>query len=173
MAEEGELPEDPATQERLMELLDSHGLQYSLTEHQAVRTSEEAAAVRGVSLDSGAKAMLVKAKGKGPSKGEAYFLAVMSASRKLSWKMLKKELGVRDVRLATPEEVWELSGCRPGAVPPFGSLFAGTTTVCDASLQEQGDTMNFNCGLRTRSVRMTVRDYLSVEQPMMKRFCEG
>lgn len=59
-----------------------------------------------------------------------------------------------------------MTGCLPGAVPPFGSSF-NVPTIVDESLKKQGDTINFNCGLRTHSFRMKVEDYLSVEQPKL------
>ena len=88
-----------------------------------------------------------------------FTLAVMSASKKFSWKLVKKVLKIKNMRFATPEEVFEITGCRPGAVPPFGSVF-GVQTIVDESLKLQGDTINFNCGLRTHSMRLKVNDYL-------------
>ena len=63
------------------------------------------------------------------------------------------------------------TGCVNGAVPPFGSLF-GAHTYLDKSLIEQGDTMNFNAGLRTHSINMKVEDYLNVENPRQGNFVE-
>jgi Ala-tRNA(Pro) deacylase len=80
--------------------------------------------VRGVSLDSGAKAMLLRDNSsKSVETSILFTLAVMSASKKFSWKLVKKVLKVKNMRFATPEEVYEITGCLPGAVPPFGSIF--------------------------------------------------
>ena len=57
----------------------------------------------------------------------------------------------------------------PGAVPPFGSLW-GLRTYMDLSLQRQGEGMNFNSGLRTASVGMSVPDYVTAEQPIVCEF---
>ena len=56
-----------------------------------------------------------------------------------------KVLGVprKKLRMATPKDVHEATGCVTGAVPPFGSVFSIPTFV-DNSLQEQGSTINFN-----------------------------
>ena len=35
----------------------------------------------------------------------------------------------------------------------------------DESLQKQGETINFNCGLRTHSMRLKVSDYIEIEKP--------
>lgn len=80
--------------------------------------------MRGVSLNSGAKAMLLRDNSsKSVETSILFTLAVMSASKKFSWKLVKKVLKVKNMRFATPEEVYEITGCLPGAVPPFGSVF--------------------------------------------------
>ena len=80
--------------------------------------------MRGLSLDSGAKAMLLRDNSsKSVETSILFTLAVMSASKKFSWKLVKKVLKVKNMRFATPEEVYQITGCLPGAVPPFGSIF--------------------------------------------------
>lgn len=66
-------------------------------------TSEEAATVRGVSLASGAKAMLIKDSGKTLTlEGVPYYLAVMSASTRFSSKQFKKIINCKNIRFASP-----------------------------------------------------------------------
>ena len=114
-------------------------------------TCEEASEVRGVSLDSGAKAMLLKDTGKKlATEGVSYYLAVLSASKRFSSKQFKKIISCKSVRFATPEEVFTTTGCLPGAVPPFGKLF-GVPVWVDRSLGKN-ESINFNCGLRTHSL---------------------
>lgn len=152
--------EDSYTFDRVIELLS--GTDIRITEHEAVRTSEEAAMVRGVSLDSGAKAMLL-------NDGVKLVLAVMSASRKLDSKMFKKLIGSKNLRFASEAEVLTTTRCIPGAVPPFGRLFA-VQTYMDNSLSRQGEFINFNAGLRTKSVSMKLEDYVRIENPILADF---
>lgn len=119
-----------------------------------------------MSLASGAKAMLLKDNTKNISDDKLFYLAVMSASKKFSWKLVKKILKIKNMRFATPEEVFTVTRCLPGAVPPFGSVF-NVPTLVDESLKTQGDTINFNCGLRTHSMRLKTEDYIKVEQPKL------
>jgi Ala-tRNA(Pro) deacylase len=93
---------------------------------------------------------------------DAYALAVLSAARKLDWKALRGVLGYKKAALADEGEVARVTGCVPGAVPPFGCLWPGVRTLVDESLMAQGDSINFNAGLRTASLRMSVDDYLRV-----------
>lgn len=104
--------------------------------------------------------------------GASMFLAVMSAARKLDSKVLKKIRGVKNLRFANEEEVARVTKCLPGAVPPFGRVFS-IETIMDESLRLQGDTINFNCGLRTRSICMSVSDYISVENPQISSFTKA
>ena len=82
--------------------------------------------------------------------------------------MKKLLLKGKSARMATEEEVWRVARCRPGGVPPFGILFdgpGGVRTFMDHSLAEQGDVCNFNCGLKTRSMQVSVSDYIAAEAP--------
>lgn len=99
-------------------------------------------------------------------KNGQFVLLVMSASKKLSWKLGKKLLDTKALDLASEQQVYELTKCLPGAVPPFGSIF-GIQSYLDDSLIAQGDVMNFNAGLRTHSISMLVKDYLALEKPIV------
>jgi Ala-tRNA(Pro) deacylase len=136
--------------------LQSSGVPYQVLRHAPVFTSEEAAAVRGVSLSSGAKALVVKA-------ADAFVMLVVPADRKLDSKKAKALLGVKNLRFATREEVEQLTGLQPGSIPPFGSLF-GLSTYCDPALG-LNETINFNAGDHTISVAMSYADYARVEKP--------
>eukprot|EP00325_Prymnesiales_sp_UTEX-LB-985_P015238 CAMPEP_0174760138 /NCGR_PEP_ID=MMETSP1094-20130205/108620_1 /TAXON_ID=156173 /ORGANISM="Chrysochromulina brevifilum, Strain UTEX LB 985" /LENGTH=199 /DNA_ID=CAMNT_0015966079 /DNA_START=166 /DNA_END=765 /DNA_ORIENTATION=+ len=97
--------EDPATNAKLLAMLGSQlgepNGRWGTSTHEAVRTSEEAAQVRGASLASGAKAMLLATK---PS--DEFVLAVISASEKMDSKAFKKAGGFKSTKFATEEEVW-------------------------------------------------------------------
>ena len=51
--------ENPATFDKVVEMLTSNHIDYTLTTHEPTRTSQESADVRGATLASGAKAMLI------------------------------------------------------------------------------------------------------------------
>jgi Ala-tRNA(Pro) deacylase len=149
--------------ERLCARLDQAGVAYEVSRHAPVRTSEEAAAVRGTPLSSGAKALLCKA-------GEDYALFVMPADRRLDGAVARRALGAKRLRFASAEEVATVTALAPGAIPPFGSLF-GLSTWCDERLAEE-PRINFNAGDRAISLGMNVADYLAVERPTLGRFTQ-
>jgi Ala-tRNA(Pro) deacylase len=149
---------------RLTALLDEGHTPYAVTHHAPVRTSEEAAKVRGTPLSSGAKALVCKA-------DERFVLFVMPADRRLDSAAVRRTLGIRSLRFATPEEVAQLTGLSPGAIPPFGVLFA-MPTYCDQGLAGV-PMINFNAGDRAISIAMTFADYVAVERPTLGTFARA
>jgi Ala-tRNA(Pro) deacylase len=144
--------------ERLQARLEEMGVPYNVSHHAPVYTSEEAAAIRGVPLASGAKALVVKA-------GERFRLLVVPADRKLDSRKARTTLAVKALRFATAEEVEQLTGLRPGSIPPFGSLFH-LPTCCDPALADN-PSINFNAGDHAISISLRYTDYLAVEQPQV------
>lgn len=149
--------------ERIEHLLQSRDVEFGVTRHEPVYTSEEAAAVRGVALSSGAKALICKG-------AEGFVMFVIPADRKLASKRIRRDYGWRKFRFAERDEVLQLTGLAPGSIPPFGSLFE-LRTFCDERLGENA-TINFNAGDHEISVSMTYADYVKTEQPELGTFAE-
>ena len=134
---------------KVLEHLDSLGIAYEKLEHEPVTTSEAAAGARASRLEEGAKALVVKAK-------DEYYHLIISAAARLDNKKLRHIIGSRKLRFANEDEVFDLTGCRPGAVPPFGNLFGLPVYMDNLLLAE--DTVYFNCGSHTVSLRMARQD---------------
>jgi Ala-tRNA(Pro) deacylase len=150
--------------DRLIALLEQHNVPFERMEHEAVYTSEEAARVRRTTLSSGAKALICKS-------DERYLMFVVPADRKLDSRAVRRSLGARQLRFATAEEVLQLTGLRPGSIPPFGSLF-NFRTYCDEQLAVE-PRINFNAGDHCVSLSLAFSDYRTVEQPVMGQFAES
>lgn len=148
----------PPVFHRLVSRLSEAGVSFTHTHHRPAYTSAEAAEVRGAPLHSGAKALIVKS-------DAGFVMAVLPADLSLDGKALRKYLGSKGLRFATPEEVMELTTLTPGSIPPFGSLF-GLRTVCDDRLQEN-EFINFNAGSHTDSLQLRTADFLAFERPVL------
>jgi Ala-tRNA(Pro) deacylase len=149
--------------QRVESMLREQSVAFDVLRHPPVRTSQQAAAVRGTPLSSGAKALLCKGE-------DQFVMFVVPADRKLASKSIRRARGWRKLRFATAEEVQALTGLQPGSIPPFGSLF-GLPTLCDQRLGENR-TINFNAGDRSISVSMAYADYVKVEKPELGVFAE-
>jgi len=144
--------------DRISTWLQQQGVPFTVLRHEPVYTSEQAAAVRGTPLSSGAKALVVKA-------GERFILLVLPADRKLDSRKARDGLGVKALRFASREEVEQLTGLQPGSIPPFGSLFS-LPTYCDPALADN-PSINFNAGDHAISVQMTYEDFARAERPAL------
>ena len=142
--------------DKILELVKDVGHKHFV--HEPVRTSEEAAQVRGVNLSSGAKALVLTGKKTGQN-----ILCVIPASKKIDFKILKNVLGEDFTFAENPEN---LIGCVPGSVPPFGSVL-GLKTFADVELEGE---LNFNVGLLTESVTLSKENYLKLENPVVGKW---
>jgi Ala-tRNA(Pro) deacylase len=147
--------------ERLARWLTDAGVAFEILEHAPVRTSEEAARVRGTPLEDGAKALVVRAE-------ERYVHVVLPAHRRADNAALRAILGTRKLRFATPEELAGLTGCAPGAVPPFGNLF-GLPVLVDEELAGR-ERIAFNAGSTTVSITMRAGDFVRLSAATVCRF---
>lgn len=147
--------------ERLLSLLRDHDVSFSFKEHAPVKTSQEAAAVRGTPLHEGAKALVFAA-------DEAMVLAVVPAHRRVGTRAFKRAFGIKNLRIVNPDELRELTGLPVGAVPPFGSVIDLPTYVDRGLLANE--RISFNAGSRTASIVMACQDYIDVEQPTLADF---
>ena len=144
--------------EAITSLLKTNSVKYKELEHDPIYTTEDAAKVPGLFLESGAKSMLLKAKDK-------FVLVVMSGDKKLDSKKLKKVLGIKDLRFASPAEVKDKMGCIVGACYPFGSI-ANLETLLDKSLLDQSE-ISINPGLHHKSILLNIEDFVMVEKPQI------
>jgi prolyl-tRNA editing enzyme YbaK/EbsC (Cys-tRNA(Pro) deacylase) len=147
--------------EKIIALLDSQHVAYRLTEHEPVRTSEEAARVRGTPLKTGAKAMIARHK-------DSYYLFVLPANKHIDWRRVRAILNVRDIRLATAEEAEQVAHVQMGSVPPFGNILE-LPTYFDRGLFEN-DVVNFNPGSTTHSISMKSADLKALVSPTVESF---
>ena len=88
---------------------------------------------------------------------------------------MRQALGIRALRFAIPDELRELTGLTPGAVPHFGNFF-DWPTHCDARLAEN-ERINFNAGDHSISVSLActhwalaTRHYAASEPPPPSAF---
>jgi Cys-tRNA(Pro) deacylase len=153
--------------EKIKQMLDEKGVWHETFEHEAVRTSEEAAKIRpGYSLKQGAKALIVRVK----KTGEKFFvMLVLPGDERFSTEKVKRVFGAKDIRFATEDEVLKITGgIKPGGVPPFGNLF-GLKVYVDSSLMNN-EKIVFNAGDQRFSIAMKAEDYLKLSNAEITKF---
>jgi Ala-tRNA(Pro) deacylase len=151
--------------ETIRGLLSGAGIEFKEIEHAPTHTSEESARVRGESLSVGAKALVVKT-------DDVFRLFVLPADRQFDTKRVKQQLGVRNVRFATREELLELTGLVPGAVPPFGKPVLPLELYSDVGIGSTANKVAFNAGALTVSIVMAASDWKAVARPVEFAFAK-
>jgi Ala-tRNA(Pro) deacylase len=149
---------------KVRKLLTESGIPFKEIEHLATHTSEESALARGEELGVGAKALLLKT-------DEVFRLFILPADRKLDSSAIKRELKVKKIRFATPEELQELTGLVPGSVPPFGPPILPFDLFADTAVGVTYGRVAFNAGSLTNSIIMSAADWEKVARP--RRFAFG
>jgi len=145
--------------QKIIALLDGQHIQYQLFEHEPVRTSEEAARMRGSNIKQGAKSLIFKA-------DKRSVLLVVGGEKRVSSKKARAVLDCKDLVLATPEEVFMMTGVEVGGVPPLGTVM-GLPTYLDQSFFVDNQHMEFNAGDKTKSIAMRVEDYVRIIKPVI------
>lgn len=138
--------------EKIKQFLSSEGIEANYSDHESVRTSLEAAKLRGFALKEGVKSLLFTA-GK-----DQWAIVALPADKRVDKRKVAAEMGWRPsmVRLASQEDVLEKTGCEVGGVPPFGHK-QKLPILCDIKIFEN-EVNDFNIGLRTRSLSMKTSD---------------
>ncbi|MBK8944891.1 MAG: YbaK/EbsC family protein [Ignavibacteriae bacterium] len=142
--------------------LDENEIKYISIKHSKAYTAQEIAAVAHIEGRRLAKTVVIKINGK-------LAFAVLPASYKIDFEMLKHSIGNENVRLANEQEFKDkCPGCEVGAMPPFGNLFNCETYVA-ASLVEDEDIL-FNAGNHTELIKMKYSDFEELVKPEILRF---
>ena len=145
--------------------LEEREVPYRLVQHAETRTSEESAKARGEPLEVGGKAILMKT-------DDAYRLFVLSAHLKVESAKIKRQLGVKNTRFATAEELLNLTGLIPGSVPPFGRPILPFELYVDESVLAN-ERIAFNAGSLTDSIIMSTEDYQLVADATLCDFSKS
>ena len=66
-----------------------------------------------------------------------FIMVLVAGTSQVSWKKLRTHLGQRRLTLATPEEVFQVTGYRIGAVSPFGLPDGIRVRIDQSALREQ------------------------------------
>jgi Ala-tRNA(Pro) deacylase len=151
------------TLEKIRTHLKTAGVDFREVHHEPTRTSEESAKARGEDLNVGAKALLLRTNG-------TFRLFVLPADRKLDSTAIRRQLGVRKTRFATADELHQLVGLVPGAVPPFGDPILPFEIYADDSIGTETDRVAFNAGSLTHSIIMTAADWMAIARPTRFKF---
>jgi prolyl-tRNA editing enzyme YbaK/EbsC (Cys-tRNA(Pro) deacylase) len=87
---------------------------------------------------------------------EEFLMVLVAGREQVDWKKLRQFVGRSRVRMATEEEVLEVTGYRIGTVSPFG-LKNKVKILIDASVLKEGE-ISIGSGVRNTAIIMQSAD---------------
>lgn len=146
----------------IKEFLDQNNIKYLSIKHSKAYTAQEIAAIAHIDGKKIAKTVVLKVDGK-------VIFAVLPATYKIDFDLLREALGYENVRLANEQEFMDkCPGCEVGAMPPMGNLFNIETYVAASLVDEE--EIAFNAGNHTELIKMNFTDFESLVKPKILRF---
>jgi prolyl-tRNA editing enzyme YbaK/EbsC (Cys-tRNA(Pro) deacylase) len=99
---------DSVKLEKLNSLLQSKNADYSISTHDfSIETASVGAEHYGISLDETTPTLILKTK-------ERYLAAIICGNTRISFKKLKQALRVKDISMADPQTVLNITGAKSG-----------------------------------------------------------
>ena len=92
-------------------------------------------------------------------------MVVVPGDKKVNTKTLKQNLGIKDLKFASPEEAKGISGAEVGGIPPFGSFFDPPIPIYTTRNLLNNDIIDFNAGDRSISIEMKTKDWENLVTP--------
>lgn len=131
--------------------------------HKTVYTVYDLSQTTKIKSNAIVKTLLVKA-------DKEYKLVLLAANRRLNIPALQKLLGAKNIRFAKEGEMAKQFKVKPGAMSAFGSVHK-VGVVMDRGLTKTKDAL-FSAGSFTESLRMKIKDFLKLEDPVMGNISE-
>lgn len=133
------------------EYLEKKGVEFEFLEHEAVTRPIDSARVRGVNIGQIAKA-LVFVSDSNP------VIFILAGNRKLNDLKASAILNSSLLRMASPEEVKDFTGCVVGLVPP---VIENVKKIIDKRLLDES-VLSFNAGAPTAGIKIKKDALLSI-----------
>jgi Ala-tRNA(Pro) deacylase len=147
---------------KLKEFLDRHNIEYVSISHSAAYTAQKIAASAHIPGKELAKTVMVKLDGK-------MAMAVLPASYRVDFDLLKTVSGANTVKLANEQEFKDIfPSCEVGAMPPFGNLWDMEVYVAQSLAEDE--EIAFNAGTHTELIKMKYQDFEKLAKPKVLKF---
>jgi Cys-tRNA(Pro)/Cys-tRNA(Cys) deacylase len=147
------------TQSAAIDYLNSKGIDIQIFQHPApVLSIDQAARERGQQPGQVVRSILFRLP------DDIFLMVLIAGPRQVNWQQFRKLLNTHRVTLATPEEVFEVTGYHIGTVSPFG-LPHKIRLLVDQRLQER-EEISIGSGIPGVAIIMKTVDLLELLEPI-------
>ncbi len=127
------------------------GIPHRIFRHEnSVASFEQAAAERGQRETQIVRSILFRLT------EDEFVMVLIAGSAQVSWKILRKHLGSSRMTMATEDEVLAATGCRIGAVSPFGLSNPLRVLIDESVLREE--EISIGSGIRNTAIILKSAD---------------
>ena len=148
--------------EQLKESLDAAKVHYTiLAQDLTIRSAQEGVEQGLGELANMAPTFILRSE-------NGYLAAVIRGDSRLSYKKIKRELKLKDLSLASPEQVQQATGAEVGYVSLFNT---GIATIIDSRLTKV-DTIFGGCGVPRYTLKINPRDLIVITKARVFDFTE-
>jgi Ala-tRNA(Pro) deacylase len=155
------IAESAGTYDRVMNLLEEHGVQYQVIDHLPEGRTDAASALRGHPSSQAAKCMVIEVR------VERHALCVIPGNMRVDLEAVRRLYGGTRARLAPVDVAEELTGCQQGTIVPFSFRPEELDLLADPALLEK-DQLYFNAARLDRSLAISASDFAYVAGPRMR-----
>jgi prolyl-tRNA editing enzyme YbaK/EbsC (Cys-tRNA(Pro) deacylase) len=148
--------------ETLHNLLKNENADYSmLTDDVSFKTASSGAEQYGIALHETAPTLILKT-------NDGYIAAIISGNTRVSFKKLKQALNLKDISMADPQTIFDITGARIGEV---SLINPGLATVIDAHVLQNKNCYG-GCGVSKTTLRLNTQDLVRVTNAQIFDFAD-
>lgn len=156
------LDQEPIQLRRLKETLDAAGINYVIHAHSvAIQSAQDGVAQGFGRLANMAPTLILRSENN-------YLAAIVRGDTRVSYKKIKRYLKLKNLSLASPERVQQVTGSEVGYVSLINS---GVATIIDNRIAEM-DTIYGGCGIPNYTLQISPQDLIALTKAQVFDFTE-
>ena len=146
--------------QEIYEFLNQKGIEYEITEHEALYSMDEISDVDLPYPESDAKNLFLR-----DNKKKNYYLITVKGNKRVDLKEFRKTYGTKPLSFASAEDLFSILKLIPGSVSPFGLLNDEDRKVeffIDESFMDDPKIIGCHPNDNTATVWMKISDLISI-----------
>ena len=148
--------------DQLNELLKSNNVDYTIIDDNlSLKTASVGAGHYGLSLQETTPTLILKA-------DDGYAAAIICGNTRIAFKKLRHALQVKNITMANPQEIFDLTGAHIGEV---GLINPTLKTVIDSNVLKNKNCHG-GCGIPQKTLRINTHDLVRITSGQVLDFAE-
>ena len=148
---------------KINNLLKNQNADYSLlTDNVGIQTASDGAKHYGIALNETTPTLILKTKGR-------YYAAIICGNTRISFKKLKQALAIKDISMADPQTILDLTGAKVGEVSLINE---DVITLIDNNVLKNKNCYG-GCGVAKTTLRIDTQDLIRITNAQILDFTEA